>query len=301
MRDDTRFPDWLRAIGARSPAPERGGGHVRIVTDSASDILPSHARALGAVVVPSRIVLDGAVYRDGIDITAAQFYAHLPRLRTPPHTEPAAPQEFYEAYRAALGQGATAIVSIHVSGRLSKIVEHASVAQAHLSPAAIDVIDSRQAGIGMWPAVTRAAQLARLGATLQEIHTATVSILARTRMYALVESLDQLRRVGRIGRARALLGTMLDAHPIITIERGEVMPVDTVRTWARGLQRLRELVREVGAPETLLACGASIEAIAQLEAVLAEEYTGTIEKTWLGPAIGSNTGPCVAVAVVAWH
>jgi DegV family protein with EDD domain len=272
---------------------------VCIVTDSASDILPSHARALGAVVVPSRIVLDGAVYRDGIDITAAQFYARLPRLRTPPRTEPAAPQEFYEAYRAAFGQGATAIVSIHVSGRLSKIVEHAVAARAHLAPAAIDVIDSRQAGIGMWPAVTRAAQLARLGASQQEIHVATLSILARTRMYALVESLDQLRRTGRIGRARALLGTILDAHPIITIERGEVMPVDTVRTWARGLQRLRELVREVGTPETLLACGASIEAIAQLEAVLAEEYSGTIEKTWLGPSIGSNTGPCVAVAVVA--
>jgi DegV family protein with EDD domain len=299
MRDDTRFPDWLRAIGAHPPAPERGSARVRIVTDSASDILPSHARALGAVVVPSQIVLDGAVYRDGIDITAAQFYARLPRLRTPPRTQPAAPQEFYEAYRAAFGQGATAIVSIHVSGRLSKIVEHAAAAHAHLAPAAIDVIDSRQAGIGMWPAVTRAAQLARLGASPQEIHAATLSILARTRMYALVESLDQLRRTGRIGRARALLGTILDAHPIITIERGEVMPVDTVRTWARGLQRLRELVRAVGTPETLLVCGASIEAIAKLEAVLAEEYSGTIEKTWLGPAIGSNTGPCVAVAVVA--
>ncbi len=300
MREDTRIPDWLRSFGVpdSAPAPARGLARVRVVTDSASDILPSHARALGALVVPSRIVLDGAVYRDGIDITAAQFYARLPRLRTPPYTEPAAPQEFYEAYRAAFGQGATAIISIHVSGRLSKIVAHAAAAQAHLSPAPIDVIDSRQAGIGMWPAVTRAAQLARLGAPLREIHEAAVSILARTRMYALVESLDQLRRTGRIGRARALVGTVLDAHPILTIERGEVVPVDTVRTWTRGLQRLRELVRELGAPETLLVCGASIETISQLEAMLAEEYRGPIEKTWLGPAIGSNTGPCVAVAVV---
>lgn len=279
---------------SHSPGPAR----VRVVTDSASDILPSHARAIGVMVVPSRIVLDGAVFRDGIDITASQFHARLPRLRTPPHTEPASPQEFYSAYQAVFRQGATAIISINVSGRLSKIVEHATAARDYLSPAAIDVIDSQQAGIGMWPAVIRAAQLASIGAPAQVIHETAVSILARTRMYALVESLEQLRRTGRIGRARELLGTLLDAHPIVTIARGEVTPVDTVRRRARGLLRLRELVHEAGAIETLLVCGTSIESIGQIEGVLAEMYTGTIQKTWLGPAIGSNTGPCVAVAVV---
>src|SRR5690348_829451 len=94
----------------------------------------------------------------------------------------------------------------------------------------------------MWPAVIRAAQLARMGAPLPVIHETTLSILARTRLYALVESLEQLRRNGRIGRARELIGTLLDAHPIITVEQGEVTPVETVRTRARGLARLRELV-----------------------------------------------------------
>lgn len=280
-----------------SPAPRRA--HVCVVTDSASDILPSHAHAIGVIVVPSRIVMDGEVFRDGIDISASQFYARLPRLHTLPYTEPAAPQEFYAAYQTAFRQGATAIVSIHVSSRLSKITQHASAAAEYLDPTAIDVIDSRQAGIGMWPAVIRAAQLARAGAPLHIIHETAVSILGRTRLYALVESLEQLRRNGRIGRARELLGTLLDAHPIITIEQGEVTPVDTVRPRARGLLRLRELVREVGAIETLLVCGTSIESIGQIEAVLAEQYQGTIQKTWLGPAIGANTGPCVAVAVVA--
>jgi fatty acid-binding protein DegV len=114
-----------------------------------------------------------------------------------------------------------------------------------------------------------------------------------------VESLEQLRRNGRIGRARELIGTLLDAHPIITVEQGEVTSVETVRTRARGLARLRELVENAGELETLLICGASVESIGQLETVLAGTYRGIIQKTWLGPAIGSNTGPCVAVALVA--
>jgi len=293
MSDSMRSP-WAHQ---GNPTPNRP--HVRIVTDSASDILPSHAQAIGAFVVPSWIAMDGAYLRDGIDISASQFYARLPHLRTPPHTEPATPQEFYHVYQTAFRQGATAVVSIHVSSRLSKIVEHAMIARDHLALGTIDIIDSLQAGIGMWPAVIRAAQLARMGAPLTVIHETAISILARTRLYALVESLEQLRRNGRIGRARELIGTLLDAHPIITVEQGEVTPVETVRTRARGLARLRELVENAGELETLLICGASIESIGQLEAVLAGTYRGVIQKTWLGPAIGSNTGPCVAVALVA--
>ncbi len=299
MSEYTRSFMWNRPSSVGDPSSSPGSPRVRIVTDSASDILPSHAQAMGVAVVPSRIIMDGESFRDGVDITATQFYARLPRLRTPPHTEPAAPHEFYHTYQMAFSQGASVIISIHVSSHLSKLVQHARAARDSLAPNAIDVIDSQQAGIGMWPAVIRAAQLARMGAPAQVIHETTISILARTRMYALVESLEQLRRNGRIGRAREWLGTMLDAHPIITIEQGEVTPIETVRPRARGLQRLRELVRDVGAIETMLVCGTSIESIGQIETILAEQYRGPIQKTWLGPAIGANTGPCVAVAVVA--
>ncbi len=131
------FPPSGAASSARGLGPER----VCIVTDSASDILPSHARAIGVIVVPSRIVMDGTAFRDGIDITASQFYARLPHLRTPPRTEPPPPEEFYHAYQMAFQQGATAIVSIHVSSHLSKIVQHATAARNYFAPMAIDVID----------------------------------------------------------------------------------------------------------------------------------------------------------------
>jgi DegV family protein with EDD domain len=278
---------------------------VRIVSDSASDILPVHAQAMGIMMVSNRIILDGHVLRDGIDITASHFYARLRQARQPPYTEPASPNDFYYAYQAAIRDGATAIVSIHVSRRLSRVVQHAMAARdavgADLNdgPAVpIAIVDSQQTGIGMWPAIIGGAQLANMGASLQEVHARVVSLLARTQIYFMVESLEHLRRGGRIGRARVLLGTLLDAHPILTIDQGEVSPVETVRPRSRALLRLRELVFERGAIDSLLICGTSIESIAQVEALLAEQYRGVIQKTWLGPTNGTNTGPAIAIAVV---
>lgn len=295
-------PEWLPSsssnMSQRRP-PER----VRIITDSASDILQGHAHAIGILVVPNRIVLDGAVLRDGVDISATQFYARLPQARPAPYTEPASPTDFYHAYQTAFAQGATAIVSIHVSSRFSHVVRHAAAARDHLAPAAIDVIDSLQLGIGMWPAVIEASRVARLGAPMPVIHERVVSLLARTHVFVLVESLEPLRRSGRIGRIQGLVGALIDAHPILTLERGEARLVETVRSRRRAVLRLGELVREMaqaeGAIETLLICGTSIESIAEMEALLANHYAGTIQKTWLGPTIGANLGPAVAVALVA--
>jgi DegV family protein with EDD domain len=268
------------------------------VTDSASDILPSHAQALGIVVVPNRIVIDGQRFRDGIDMTASQFYAQLPRVKEELYTEPASPDDLHRAYQAAFRQGAAAIIAVHVSSRLSKVVEHAIAVRDYLAPMPIYVVDSQQAGIGMWPAVIEGAQLASASASTREVGERIVAVLAHTRLYFMVESLEYLRRSGRIGRARELLGTLLDAHPILTIEQGEVRPLEMVRVRGRALQRMRELSLQQGLPESLLICGTSIESIAQMETRLREQYNGLIQKTWLGPTLGANTGPAVAIAVV---
>jgi DegV family protein with EDD domain len=287
--------DWA----SRSGVEHRLAPRVRIVADSASDILPRHAQAIGIIVVPNRIVLDRSVLRDGIDITPSQFYVRLPHALSPPYTEPASAQDLYSAYQIAFQQGATDILSIHVSSRLSKVVEHAMAAREHLAPAAIQVIDSRQAGIGMWPAVIRASQIASMGAPIQDVYNMAQAILARTRVYFMVETLEYLRRSGRIGRAQELIGTLFDAHPILTIHNGEVAPVETARPRGRALQRMRELMLSSGGTiDSLLVCGTSIESIAQMEVLLSEWYPGAIQKTWLGPTLGANTGPAVAAAVV---
>lgn len=287
--------DWARQSFARSDFARR----VCIVTDSASDILPNHARALGLVVVPNRVMIDGRSFQDGIDITSSQFYARLPHARGPLYTEPASANDLYVAYRTAFNQGATAIISIHVSSHLSKVVEHALEVRDYLAPAPIYVIDSQQAGIGMWPAVIRGAQLAREGAPVQNIGSLMVAILEHTRLYFMVETLEYLRRGGRIGRAQALIGMLLDAHPILTVDQGEVTPVETIRQRGRAVVRMRDLALGQGTIDTLLICGTSIEGIAQMEALVSERYNGLVQKTWLGPTLGANTGPGVAIAVVA--
>jgi DegV family protein with EDD domain len=268
-----------------------------VITDSASDILPAHAQAIGVLVIPNRILVDGYVLRDGIDITASQFYAYLPRAKSPPATQPPPVADFYQAYVETLQHGA-AIVSIHVSSKLSQVAHQAAAARDALAPAPIDVVDSLQLGIGMWPAVIEASRLAHLGATLEQVHASAVALLARTHAFVLVESLEPLRRSGRIGRAQELLGTLVDAHPILTLSQGEAQVAETVRGRKHAVQRLRELALARGEIETLLICGTSIESIGEMEAVLAEQYRGAIQKTWLGPAIGANLGSAIAVAVV---
>jgi DegV family protein with EDD domain len=268
-----------------------------VITDSASDILPSHAQAIGVLVIPNRILVDGYVLRDGIDITASQFYAHLPRAKSPPSTQPAPVGDFYQAYLETLQHGA-AVVSIHVSSKLSQVVKQAASARDALAPAPIDVVDSFQLGIGMWPAVIEASRMAHLGAPLDEVHARTLALLARTHAFVLVESLEPLRRSGRIGRAQELLGMLVDAHPILTLDNGEAHVVETVRGRKHAVLRLRHVALTVGEVETLLICGTSIEAISEMEGLLAEQYRGTIQKTWLGPSIGANLGHAIAVAVV---
>lgn len=291
---DTSYP-WSQS--SLQAGRQRRPSRVQVVADSATDILPSHAQALGIRVVPHWIVLDGSPYRDGVDITPAQFFARLPQAHSV-YTEPASVQALQFAYQAALRQGATDVLSIHISSRLSAVVQHAMAARQELATASIQVIDSRQAGIGMWPAVIAAAKLASTGAPLAAVAATAMTLLARTRVYFLVESLEYLRRGGRIGRARELLGTLVSAHPILTIEDGEVTPVETVRPRSRALLRLRELAFAQGQPETLLICGTAVEAIDGLERLLAEQYRGWIEKTWLGPTLGANTGPVLALAAV---
>ncbi len=282
---------------ARNSPPAR----VCVVTDSTATILPSHAQALRILVVPNRIVLDGRVYRDAVDLTAAQFYAWFPRAGSSVETAPASMEDFVSAYQWAFTQGATAIVSIHASQRVSQVFSHAMAARDALAPAMIDVIDSQLIGVGMWPAVVRAAQVARQGAPLQVVHDEAVAVLARTRLYSLLESADFLRRGGRSPRAVRLLGRMMSASPILTYQDGEAVPVDVVRTRRRGLLRMRELALGHGAIESLLICGTSVEWIAQMEAVLAEQYHGSVEKTWLSPTIGVHTGPSVSIGIVQAH
>jgi DegV family protein with EDD domain len=248
--------------------------------------------------VPNRIVMEGRVYRDGVDINAAEFYQKFPLIGRSVVTEAASAEDLFSAYQWAFIHGATAIVSIHASQRVSQVYSHALEAREALAPAPIDVIDSQFVGVGMWPAVIHAARLASRGAPPQAIQEGIVAVLACTRLYALLESLDYVRRGGRSQRAVQLFGRTLNAYPILSYQNGEAVPVATVRTRPRALQRMCQLAFGEGGVAEMLVCGTSIEWIAQMEAALAQQYHEPIQKTWLSPTIGAHTGPSVSIGVV---
>ena len=184
--------------------------------------------------------VEGRVYRDGVDINGAEFYRGF--LGSAALWSPSRPTEdLLSAYQWAFAQGATAIVSIHASRRVSLVYSHALAAREALAPAPIDVIDSQFVGVGMWPAVIRAARLARMGASPQAIQEGVVAVLECTRLYALLESLDYVRRGGRSQRAIQLFGRTLNAYPILSYQNGEAVPVATVRARPRALQRMCQL------------------------------------------------------------
>lgn len=159
-----------------------------------------------------------------------------------------------------------------------------------------------QVGIGRGNSKTisdsQAAQMASSGATVAEVCEGVRSILARIRVFFLVESLEYLRRNGRIGRAQALLGSVADAHPILTLQDGVITPIKTVRPRERALVALRELALSQGNVELMVISTSSPEFMSETENLMQAQYTGRLLRTWLGPTIGANMGPAIGVVVV---
>lgn len=272
---------------------------VWVVTDSTADIAPDEARALGITVVPLRVFFGGRQFWDGVDLTPPQFYQLLGQATQLPHTEPPDAPMMYDLYTRLIAQGAPAIVSIHISSRLSATVAAASEAARHLDPRVpVAVVDSEQVSIGLLPAVRFAAQMAQVGAPLDAIKQAVHDVLRRTRLYFLVETLEYLQRGGRIGRAQRLLGTLLDAKPLLTIAEGEVAPVETVRPRQRAHERLTELVRGLG-PVSELYIGQTDETLGQtVGRDIGQFYPNLLHRGWIGATVGTHMGEGVGVAAV---
>ncbi|HEU0028617.1 MAG TPA: DegV family protein [Ktedonobacterales bacterium] len=291
-------PSYLRA-----PAQPVQVHRVAVVTDSASDLSVEEARALGAYVVPAIIFFGSTSYRDGVDLTSEQFFQALGQTADLPRTMPADVTTFVATYMRLLGGGASAVLSIHTSSELSGALANARQAIQVISrqlgaPAPIVTLDSRQGGAGVLPAVRLAAQMAQVGAPIDVITTAVQERLTRIRMYFLVETLEYLQRGGRIGRAQRLLGTLLDAKPILTVQDGVVAPVEVPRPRERSYERLLELVGDLGSIEELY-IGQTSDALGQeMVERLSRVYQGPIYRRWVGPGVGVHMGKGVAITTV---
>jgi DegV family protein with EDD domain len=214
---------------------------VAVVTDSTSSLPEGLATRRGIRVVPLEVRLGSQVGQEGVDIDAAQLCAALADRRLDLQTSRPAPAEFAARYRAALDEGATAVVSVHLSRELSGTWEAARLAAEEVGADRVRVVDSRAACMGLGYAALAAADAADAGECLDQVVAAAVDVAARCRMFFSLDSLERLRRGGRIGAAATLFGTALAVKPLLHVAQGRILPLEKVRTTARAAQRLVEL------------------------------------------------------------
>ncbi len=277
---------------------------VRIVTDSTADISRDQAGAAGITVVPLTVFFGDEAYLDGVDLDNAGFYQKLSTSKTLPRTSQPSPAAFQEAYTRLIDEGADAILSIHLSAKLSGTYQSACTARDTLPDTVkkipIDIIDSQSISVGMSWAILLAAREAREGVGLAEMKAHVLDQLARTRILAALDTLEYVKRGGRIGGARALLGNMLSVKPIISLRDGEVVPVEQPRTRSKAYARIAQLVQEMGGVEHVSIAESNDEVGQQLAQVIKTVYAGELPIYHLGAALGTYTGPdTAAVAVVS--
>lgn len=268
---------------------------VRIVTDSASDIPAEVARQLQISVVPMYVRFGSEVYRDGVELSPDDFYRKLAASPTIPTTSAPMVKDFNEVYDR-LAQETDEIVSIHLSSTFSTAYEMAVRAggtgrrRCH-----IEVVDSRTGAMGLGLLVIAAARQAQLGQAGQQISRMVKESARKTRVYVCFETLEYLRRGGRIGRARPLLGATIRVHPIVGLDKGEVVPLGRERSRARALDRLCRLAGECGHVSSLaVEQGAAPEEAGRLHASLQSLFPGTdIYSSAIGCAVAAHTGPRV--------
>ncbi len=265
---------------------------VRVVTDSTCDLTPDLAASAGIMVIPVYINLGDRSYLDGVDLTRTEFYARLPDFDPPPTTASPGPEPFRQTYEALAAEGADEIVSIHVAASLSTVCNVATAAARETQGARVTVVDSQQVSLGTGFLALTAARLAAAGRTAAEIVAALPDQIRRTRIFAALDTLEYLRRSGRVSALVAGLGSLLQIKPVLTVAEG-VIRSDRVRTRSQAVQRILDLLGARGPLSHLavLHTGARARAEALLAQVRHLAPPGEIPLVEVTPAIGAHVGP----------
>ncbi len=279
---------------------------VAVVTDSTAYLPDEVAEKAGLTVVPLSVIISGVQGREGLDVTPAEVSRALNARRVAVTTSRPSPGEFAEAYRRLLDAGASGVVSVHLSAQLSGTYEAAELAAVELD-GLVAVVDSRSTGMGLGFAALAAAQAAAEGADLFRVRDAALAVIDRTTTLFYVDTLEFLRRGGRIGAASALLGTALSVKPILRVSDGVIVVQEKVRTAGRALARLVDLAVEAAGSGDVdiavhhLAAPARAAALAdaisdRLGARIRHRYV-----TEVGAVIAAHVGPGLASLVVYRH
>lgn len=279
-----------------------GAGRIAIVTDSTASLSAEDAEAEGITVVPLKVIIGAATHTEGVDVTP-DMIAEALRQFVPVSTSRPTPEEFLAVYEELAAGGATSIVSVHLSATMSGTFESAQLAAGRAS-IPVMCVDSRQVGIATGFAAGRAARTCAAGGTDADAVAAALGAGESSTVLMYVDTLEYLRRGGRIGSAAALIGSALAVKPLLTIEEGTVVPLERVRTTAKALSRVVTLAEKAaGRAPAGVELGvqhlANPDAAADVAARLAEALDmPEVPVNEVGAVIGAHVGPgMVAVTI----
>jgi DegV family protein with EDD domain len=268
---------------------------VRIVTDSAADLPTDEAARLAVEVVPLSIRFGSEEFTDGVDLSVTEFYKKLATSETLPETSAPAPGAFEAAFRRQADAGADAVVCINLSEGLSATIQSArNAAKAVAGDLDVHVIDSRSITSGLGTQVTVAAEAAGGGAGVEDVVALVEGMIPRTHVIGALDTLENLKKGGRIGGAQALLGSLLSIKPLLDISTGEVAEAGKARTRRRALEWLRDQIFAVPQVEHLCVAHGGAPDVDEMLALLAPRYPDdTIQVRTIGATIGTHGGPRV--------
>jgi DegV family protein with EDD domain len=267
---------------------------VRIVTDSSSDLTDEEVASHGIEVVPLSIRFGDEEFEDRTQLTVEAFYEKLAASTVLPETAAPAPGKFEAAFRRQQAAGADAVVCINLSADLSATMQSAQNAAKGTEGLDVRVVDSRSITSGLGTQVLLAAEAAEGGASADEVVALVEDLARRTHVVGALDTLDNLKKGGRIGNAQALLGSLLSIKPIVDISTGSVEEAGKARTRKKALEVLRDKIAEAGAIEHLCVTHGLAPEEAEMLDLLAPLYPrDQIRVGHIGPVIGTHGGPRV--------
>ncbi len=267
---------------------------IHIVTDSTCDLPGYILSEYNINLVPLNVHFDENTYKDKFDLKSEEFYQKLEKSSVHPETSQPSPGEFVSCYQDIASPKDT-IISIHLSSKLSGTVQAANIAKEMLPEFDIRIIDSHLASLAMGLVVKDAAEARNKGNDASEIIDKIYHLLDEVTLYFFVDTMEYLQKGGRIGKAQAFMGSLLDIKPVLTIDSGEIVPVEKVRTKKKAIAKVIELLQEEKKKDNvqtgLLYSGDQLNLIENIETQIMENFNcqGTVISPF-GPVIGVHLG-----------
>lgn len=269
---------------------------IRIVTDSTCDLPAEIVQEYGITVIPMFINMNHQSYLDGVEISREEFYKQLPGSPVTPTTSIPGVETFKKTYKQLISEGATNILSIHIAGSLSNMINAARLASDEFKEAVVTVFDPGQISLGTGLVVKKAADLVRQGLHIDQIIEQLKGFSQRVHSFASLDTLEFLRRSGRLSRLQYALGSFLQLKPIIFIHDG-ISQIERVRTRPSSYQRVIDMVKALGPLEQLAVIYTRTRAYGEQLLQMAQELVPPGMQpifTEVTPVIGVHVGPDAA-------